>query len=216
MKIEIEDRKPDHYREYWPGQYHFFSHYEYVCGVPQPLFLITTLKENGGPNACFHSWSAFSGDSGGFFAVMPGLMTHTHTYANILRDREFCVNFLSSKYYDQCGATIQHNEIETDELAAAGFGAEPAKVVRPPRVKEAFLSYECTLESVTDLSGAGISAMIVGRVRHASVEENFAQIMAKTGDDGFMYYIHSPKGPTTGEGAISALSILNASRLFNE
>lgn len=216
MKIEIGEHRPESYKVYWPEQYHFFSHFEYVTGIPQALFLITTLKENGKPNACFHSWSAFSGDSGGFFAVMPGLMMHTHTYANVLREKEFCVNFISSKYYDQCGVTIRQNEAETDELSAAGFTAEPSRSIRPPRIREAFLSFECTLESTTDLSGKGISAMIVGRVRHAAVEEEFHRVEKKAGEDGFMYYIHSPKHPKSGEGNVSAVCTLHAERTFEE
>ena len=64
MKYEIGTQKPDNLKEYWPGQYDFFSHFEYVSGIPHALFLITTRKENGNANACFASWSCFSGDSG--------------------------------------------------------------------------------------------------------------------------------------------------------
>ncbi|MFA5206702.1 MAG: hypothetical protein WC708_20070 [Lentisphaeria bacterium] len=49
MKIEIGETKPAHYTEYWPGQYKFFSHFEYVSGVPHALFLITTLKAKSIP-----------------------------------------------------------------------------------------------------------------------------------------------------------------------
>lgn len=52
MKIEIGSSKPEKYKEYWPGQYKVFSHFEYIAGVPQPLFVISTLKENGKPNLC--------------------------------------------------------------------------------------------------------------------------------------------------------------------
>ena len=34
---------------------------------------------------------------------------------------------------------------------------------------------ECTLKEVQDLSGAGITAMVIGRVQHISVEEAYAQ-----------------------------------------
>lgn len=200
MKTEVGMERPSHYREYWPGMYDLFSHYEFVSNVPQPLFLITTLKENGKVNACFHSWSAFSGDSGGFFAVMPGLMTHTHTYRNILRDQEFCVNFLSAEYYDACRTTIQENGEDIDELHAAGLTAEASSVVKPPRVAEAFLSFECKLHSDTDLSGKGITTMIVGQVVNAAVEGTHSDVAELCGEKGFMVYVHAPKNPATGEG----------------
>lgn len=210
MKTEVGMERPLHYKEYWPGMYDLFSHYEYISNVPQPLFLITTLKENGKVNACFHSWSAFSGDAGGFFAVISGLMKHTHTYKNILRDKEFCVNFLSAEYYEACRATIQENGDDVDELVTAGLTAEVSSVVKPPRVKEAFLSFECKLHSDTDLSGKGISTMIVGQVVNAVVEGEHSDAAELCGINGFMYYVHAPKNPVTGDGneagAIAALA----------
>jgi flavin reductase (DIM6/NTAB) family NADH-FMN oxidoreductase RutF len=216
MKIEISDKKPTDYKEYWPGQYKIFSHYEYVAGVPSILFMITTLKDNGKPNACFHAWSSFSGDEGGYFAIMPGLMQHTHTYKNILRDKEFCINFLSPEYYDACGETIKQNGEEVDELAAAGFTAEPAKLIKSPRIREAFMVYECTLESHTDLSGAGVGAMIIGRVKHAAVEEQHLNVDDICGEKSFMLNIHSPKDPQTGVGATSAIAALQIVRKMDE
>lgn len=53
MKIEIEEKRPDNFKEYWHGQYYIFSHFEYVCGIPSVMFAITILKENGKPNVNF-------------------------------------------------------------------------------------------------------------------------------------------------------------------
>ena len=200
MKTDVGMERPKHFKEYWPGMYDLFSHYEYVSNVPQPLFLITTLKENGKTNACFHSWSAFSGDAGGFFAVISGLMKHTHTYKNILRNKEFCVNFLSVKHYEACQATIRENDNDNDELAVAGLTAEAAAVIKTPRVKEAFLSFECKLHSDIDLSGKKISAMVVGQVVNAAIEGEHDCALELCGENGFMYYVHAPKNPVTGDG----------------
>ena len=201
MKTEIGTERPAHYKEFWPGMYDLFSHYEYVSNIPQPLFLITTLKENGKVNACFHAWGAFSGDAGGFYSVMPGLMKHTHTYKNILRDKEFCVNFLSAEHYEACKTTIKENGDDIDELEAAGLTAESSSIVKPPRIKEAFLSFECKLHSDTDLSGKGISTIITGQVVNAAVEGEHSDAAELCGEKGFMYYVHAPKNPVTGDGA---------------
>lgn len=122
-------------------------------------------------NLIYVSWSCFSGDGGGFYAILSGLLTHTHTYKNIVRDKEFCVNFISSKYYDNAIETIKENNIETDEIAAGGFTAESSKLIRAPRIKEAFISYECKLESISDLSGKGRSSLIIGEVINAAVRK---------------------------------------------
>lgn len=208
MKIEIKNEKPESFIDAWPGQFDIFSHYEFTSGVPSVLFMITTLKENGEPNACLHAWSAFSGDRGGFFTVLTALMQNTHTYKNILRDKEFCINFLAPNYYENCLKTIENNNEVADEFAIGGFTADAAVTVKPPRIKEAFMTYECTLHSHSDLSGIGMNAMIIGKVEHIVMDEGFT-IDNICSDKGFMYNVHCPKNPSTGEGDQSAIAILN-------
>ena len=134
MKIEIGAKKPDNFTSYWDGQYDIFSHFEYACGIPHLLFAVTTVKENGKPNVCFNSWSCFSGDSDGFFAVMSGISKWGHTYKNIIRTGEFVINFLEKDYFDACVNTINDNSDDADEFAAGGFTAELAKTVSCPRI----------------------------------------------------------------------------------
>lgn len=187
MKIEIGDQKPENFEDRWPGEFRIFSHFEMALGIPHALFLITTLKENGKANACFQSWSSFSGDCGGYFAITP-VMQHSHTYRNILRTGEFCINFISANYWDGCYKTIFDNKDETDEIEAGGFTAEKASCIAVPRIKEAFMSLECTFHSESDLSGEGITSLMIGRVVNAAVEEGYLNGSAKYGKDGFMYY----------------------------
>ena len=94
-----------------------FSHFEVTAGIPSVLFAVTTWKENGKPNVYFHSWSCFHGDKTAFFAVMGNLYQHTHTYANIQREKCFCINFLPISCYDKLVNTIHHNEWDDDEFA---------------------------------------------------------------------------------------------------
>ena len=137
-------------------------------------------------------------------------MQHTHTYKNIRREQEFCINFINADYYDACQQTIKNNDDEIDELADAGFTAEEAKTVSAPRIAEAFLTFECKLEHVMDLSGKGISAMIVGHVLHAAIDENHKNADAVC--QNFMFYIHAPKDLATGEGEQGAIAELRVVR----
>lgn len=60
--------------------------------------------------------------------------------------------------------TISHNDIGTDEFATGGFTQSKAKTIHAPVIEEAFINMECTLKDVQDLSGAGITSMIIGQV----------------------------------------------------
>ena len=116
MKIEIEKDFPQYFKPAYPEEFDLFSHFEVTAGIPTVLFAITTWKENGKPNVCFHSWSCFHGDKTAFFAVMGNLYQHTHTYANIQREKCFCINFLPISCYDKLVDTIHQNEMNDDEF----------------------------------------------------------------------------------------------------
>ena len=73
MKIEIGRDFPGWFQPAYPEEFELFSHFEVTAGIPTPLFAVTTWKENGKPNVCFHSWSCFHGDKTAFFAVMGNL-----------------------------------------------------------------------------------------------------------------------------------------------
>ena len=59
--------------------------------LPNPIFLITTRKANGAPNANLHSWGILIGDRDHYSSLLV-LLDDSHTYANIQRGREWCVN----------------------------------------------------------------------------------------------------------------------------
>ncbi len=200
MKIEIGKNFPEYFKPLYPEEFKLFSHFETTAGIPAVLFAITTYKENGKPNVCFHSWSCFHGDRTAFFAVMGNLYQHTHTYANIQRERCFGINFLPIRFYERLVNTIHHNGFETDEFEAGSFTRSDAKTISAPMIQEAFLNMECTLKEVQDLSGAGITSMIVGQVQHISVEEEYAQGYGQRyGKEGFMMLVPEPQNLVTGE-----------------
>lgn len=210
MKIEISKDFPDYFKSSYPEEFELFSHFEVTAGIPTVLFAITTWKENGKPNICFHSWSCFHGDKTAFFAVMGNLYQHTHTYTNIKREKCFCINFLPISYYDQLVDTIKENDLETDEFEVGKFNLYKAHTIHAPMINEAFMNIECTLKSVEDLSGAGMTAMIIGQIQHISVDRDYAQGYEKRyGKDGFMMLVPAPQDLVTGKSNQSAIATIN-------
>lgn len=126
---------------------------------------------------CFHSWSCSHGDKTSFFAVMGNLYQHTHTYANIQREKCFCINFFPISCYNKLLDTIHQNEMNDDEFVVEGFTVSNAKTIHALAINEAFLTMECILKEIQDLSGTGITAMVIGKVQNISVEEAYAQGM---------------------------------------
>ena len=85
--------------------------------------------------------------------------------------------FLPVSAYDRLVETINSNGFETDEFAAGNFTPENAKTIHAPVIREAFMNVECTLKEVQDLSGAGITAMVIGQVQHISWKKNMRRVM---------------------------------------
>ena len=145
---------------------------------------------------------------------MGNLYQHTHTYANIQREKCFCINFLPISYYDKLVDTINHNDYDADEFSVGNFSVVNAKTIYAPMIQEAFLNIECTLKEIQDLSGAGITAMVIGQVQHISVEKEYAQgYEQRYGTDGFMMLIPAPQDLVTGQPNQSAIATVKIERL---
>ena len=106
--------------------------------------------------------------------------------------------------------TINQNEYEADEFSVGNFSLVNAKTIHAPMIQEAFINMECTLKRTQDLSGAGITSMIIGQVQHISVEEEYAHGYEKRyGKDGFMMLVPAPQNLKTGAPNQSAIATIN-------
>lgn len=170
MKHEISITQPEYLIEDWPRKYEVFSWLEYIVTVPNPIFLVTTYKENGRPNANLHSWGYPIGDRDNYSFLL-SLLDDTHTFANILRTGEFCVNYPSFKDCPACFETIAKNGPENDEIGDAGLTLEASQVVKAPRVAECFFNLECRLEWNRPIREGSRWQTLLARVVHAAVDE---------------------------------------------
>ena len=120
-----------------------FSWMDFVTAIPSPLFVVTTYKSNGKPNACLQSWACFNGGPNGFYAILSSVNKFGHLYQSITETKEAVLNFPSVDWYDQCFNTIANNGFDNDEIALSGLTSEQASVVNAPIIKECFLNLEC-------------------------------------------------------------------------
>jgi len=200
MRHEIGITQPAYLIEDWPGKYEVFSWMEYVVTIPNPIFIVTTQKANGAANANLHSWGLLVGEKGHYSSLL-ALLDHTHTYANILREGEWCINFPSVRHYPQCFETIYCNAPDNDEIAEAGFTLEPAVTVQAPRIAECPVTLECRLEWNRPLYDASRWHLFAGRVMHLAMDETamVPDPAKRMRVMGLMYNIRSTVDPLTGE-----------------
>jgi flavin reductase (DIM6/NTAB) family NADH-FMN oxidoreductase RutF len=200
VKHEIGIEQPPYLVEDWPGKYGVFSWLEYVVTVPNPIFLVTTRKANGQPNANLHSWGLLVGERDNYTSLL-ALLRHTHSYDNILREGEWCLNFPSLDSYSQCIQTVHCTSLAADEITEAGFTVEAARTVAAPRIAEALVSIECRLEWERPLYENSQWHLFAGKVQHLAMDE---AAMAATPEERLanmklMYNVRSTVHPLTGE-----------------
>jgi len=205
-KIELSQAM-DHFKENWPGQHEYFSWMEFVAVAPQPLFLITTYKENDVPNACFHSWGFWAGNKDDYLCLF-SLNTGGHTHADIRRNKAWCVNYPSAEYQKQCFDTIELRDDSADEITGAGFTVEPGKKVHAPRIAECFMNLECEYLWEKDLFPGHV--LIAGRVANLAIDEKAGNMDARERFEKFplMYNVHEPLQIGTGKSQPSVLGML--------
>ena len=172
-----------------------FSWKEFVATVPSPLFLVTTYKSNGKPNACMQSWSTFtSADRGnGFYAILASVNKNGHLYQSINETKEAVINFMSEEYHAACMATIQNNQFEADEITASGMSVEKASWVNAPMVRECFMNLECRFVWEKEIVPGDDHVMLCLEVVGIHIDED--HITDRTGENGILYNIHYQMNP---------------------
>jgi flavin reductase (DIM6/NTAB) family NADH-FMN oxidoreductase RutF len=134
--------------------------------IPQLLFLVTTLKENGIPNCEVNNWGLpFGFVPNQMFAFYCGRFHHTGR--NVIRDGEFVVNLPGANIGGKAVRTARAYGEGVDEIAASGLTAIPSSVVAPPRIEECRAHLECTLEWHREVDDSG-AILFCGRVVAAS------------------------------------------------
>ena len=168
---------------------------EFVMSVPSPLFLVTTYKSNGLPNACMQSWATFTsaGRGGGFYAILASVNKNGHLYSTLQETREAVLNFMSAGSHAACMNTIRNNGFDTDEIDASGLTAEPAVWVNAPMVRECVMNLECRYVWEKEIVPGDDHVMVCLEVVGAHLDgEHLAD---RTGDQGLLYNIHYQINP---------------------
>lgn len=200
MKKEFESM-PINLKEDWEGEFSSFSWQDFVTAIPSPLFLVTTYKDNGRENACLQSWSTFVGDGGEFICILGSVSKRGHLYKSLLYTKECVLNFPSADIYTKCHETITHNGYDDDEITMSGLTAQKAMTVHAPRIKECFLNIECELLWEKEHFEGSRDVVVALKAKHISMDNEFYDENKKGryGKTGFMYNVHSPENPETGE-----------------
>lgn len=130
----------------------------------RPTVVITTISGKDIPNAAPFSFTSPMASEPPTFGFACN-MKHD-TWRNIMENGEFVVNFIGEEFGSLIHILEKDFPYEVNEIEKAGLTMKKSKVLRPPRIKEAYAWFEC--KRVNHLS-----TWIVGLVLEAEIKDGF-------------------------------------------
>jgi flavin reductase (DIM6/NTAB) family NADH-FMN oxidoreductase RutF len=127
--------------------------------VPRPIALVTTQNEAGVVNAAPFSMFNMLGEDPPILMISINKLQDQHlkdTSANIIANGEFVVHIADEPMAEQmhrCGETLPATHSELDHV---GLTVAPCKAVRPPRIEEAPVAFECKLSETLETASRHI------------------------------------------------------------
>ncbi len=143
--------------------------------IPRPIGWISSISKEGICNlAPFSYFNAVGEDPPHimFSTVHPG-NTNKDTLNNILETGEFVVNLVTEENVEKMNSTSAPYPPHVDEFEAVGLSPLPSVLVKPPRVAESPVHFECRLVHHYSLEGHqnGGATIIIGRIVMFHIEE---------------------------------------------
>ncbi len=132
---------------------------------PRPIAFASTLDAQGRPNlAPFSFFNAF-GSNPPMILFSPARRvrnnTTKHTYENIKLHPEVVINIVNYDMVHQVSLASTEYPEGVNEFEKAGFTQVASDIVRPFRVKESPVQYECVVKKVMNLGTEGGAAGLV-------------------------------------------------------
>ncbi|MEZ7494834.1 flavin reductase family protein [Leeuwenhoekiella aequorea] len=132
---------------------------------PRPIAFASTLDAEGKPNLAPYSFfNVFSSNPPVvvFSPVRRGRDNTTkHTLENIIATGEVVINSVSYAMVQQMSLTSTDYDAGVDEFVKGGFTKEASEFVKPYRVKEAPVQFECKVKEVVALGTEGGAGNLV-------------------------------------------------------
>ena len=139
--------------------------------VPRPIALVTTLGVDGTVNAAPFSMFNMMGEDPPVVMLSVNKLqdaAQKDTATNILRDQEFVVHITDEAMaaaMHRCGDRLPPHQ---SELLHTGLTATASQSVKPPRIAEAPVAFECVLHETLETESRYV---FIGRVQWLAVRD---------------------------------------------
>jgi len=138
---------------------------------PRPIAWVSSIDRNGQPNLAPFSFFNAITSKPPLLGFSPGLRkiedtSHAKdTLSNIRETREFVINVVTFGLAEQMNLTSGEYGHEINEFELAKLTPVPSERVKPPRVAESPVNFECKLERIIDFGTEWpSSSLVIGEI----------------------------------------------------
>lgn len=144
----------------WADQYKLLGGLVY----PRPIGLVSTIGPDGPNAAPFSFFNAIAVDPPMLmFSIGPKAGAIKDTLTNIRECPEFVIHLVSDEIKDGMNICAVEHPAHVNEMDLAGFTTVPSDLVKPPRIVDAPVQFECKLERIIEL-GKTPYYLVIGEV----------------------------------------------------
>lgn len=153
-----------------PNELEYTSVYKLLTGsvIPRPIGWISSISDDGINNLAPFSYFNAVGDDPPhiMFSTGRGNNTNKDTLNNVLATKQFVVNMVTEELTEQMNMTAQTVHSDVDEFELAGVTPIPSIKIKPRRVKESPIAFECELvhHYLLENHKHGGACVIIGRI----------------------------------------------------
>jgi flavin reductase (DIM6/NTAB) family NADH-FMN oxidoreductase RutF len=185
--------------------------------APRPIAFASTIDAKGNVNLSpFSFFNVFSSNPP-ILIFSPARRvrdnTTKHTLQNAAETKEVVINIVDFSIVEQMSETSREFDKGVNEFTETGLTEVPSVKVKPPRVLESPVSFECVVENIVSLGEhGGAGQLVIAKVVHIHVKSEFLDendqidsekldLVARLGGDWYtrvtkdsMFKIPKPKG----------------------
>ncbi len=134
--------------------------------IPRPIAWISSVDNNGINNLAPFSYFNIVGENHIMFSTAKNKGKNKDTLSNILQNNEFVLNMVTEEVVEAMNLTSAELPSDEDEFEYANLTPIDCELIKPKRVKESKISFECKMIHSytmphTENNGA---TMIVGEI----------------------------------------------------
>lgn len=172
--------------------------------APRPIAFASTIDKDGNPNLSPFSFFNAFGAKPAVLVFSPSRRgrdnTTKHTLDNIKEIAEVVINVVNYDMVQQVSLASNEYQAGINEFSKAGFTMLKSETVRPFRVAESPIQFECTVEQVIETGNTGGAGnLVICHIQKIHVDEevldtngnidpNIVDLVGRMGED---YYVRT-------------------------